>query len=129
MLDGKQYVSLLGGPTVSSRLCTFVLDGKAPMAAPVTSANVAGNVDPKTVVTRVCSACHALETVTNSKMDRASWKGTVDNMVTRGAVATPREINLIVDYLARTYPFSNCRCGNIWERDSPRGSLARSAPR
>jgi hypothetical protein len=37
-------------------------------------------------------------------MDRASWKGTVDNMVTRGAIATPQEMNIITDYLARTYP-------------------------
>jgi quinohemoprotein ethanol dehydrogenase len=105
MLDGKQYLSLLGGPTVKSRLYTFVLDGKAemPMTTNVT-ANPPVNADPKVLLNRVCTSCHALEVVTNSKMDRDSWKGTVDNMVSRGAVATPQEMSILTDYLARTYP-------------------------
>jgi hypothetical protein len=105
MLDGKQYVSLLAGPPLSSRLYTFVLDGKAAMPAITNvSANPPVNTDPTVLLNRVCTGCHALEVVTNSKMDRASWKGTVDNMVARGAVATSQEMSIITDYLARTYP-------------------------
>ena len=107
VLDGKQYVSLLGGPTVGSHMFTFVLDGKAPMPAARTvtsSAAPAAPVDPKALTERVCSGCHSIEVVTNTKLDRASWAGTVANMVGRGAVATPAEVTAIVDYLAKTYP-------------------------
>ena len=75
VLDGKQYLSLLGGPTVGSRLFTFALDGKEPMpGATKISSLTPADSDPKAVMTRVCSQCHALEVVTNSKMDRESWK-------------------------------------------------------
>jgi len=106
VLDGKQYLSLLGGPTVGSRLYTFVIDGKEPMpgtakltsiAPAPTAANAAA------LVNRVCASCHAVEVVTNSKLDRQSWKETVDNMVARGAIATPQEMSVIVDYLAKNF--------------------------
>jgi quinohemoprotein ethanol dehydrogenase len=104
MLDGKQYLSLLGGPTVGSRLYTFVLDGKVPMPGTtrIPSPTPAAT-DGAALVNRVCASCHAVEVVTNSKMDRESWKGVVDNMVSRGAIATPQEVNLIVDYLAKNF--------------------------
>jgi hypothetical protein len=96
--------SLLGGPTVGSRLYTFVLDGKAPMPGTTKiSATTPANTDGAALVNRVCTSCHAVEVVTNSKMDRESWKGTVDNMVSRGAIATPQEVNLIVEYLAKNF--------------------------
>jgi len=104
MLDGKQYVSLLGGPVTTSHLFTFVLDGKAPMPGTAVSANAPANADPKTLVARVCSRCHSLEVVTNSKMDRNTWTNTVNTMVSRGAAANAAEIGIIADYLARTYP-------------------------
>jgi quinohemoprotein ethanol dehydrogenase len=63
MLDGKQYVSLLGGPVTTSHLFTFVLDGKAPMPGAAVSTNAPANADPKTFVSRICSGCHALEVV------------------------------------------------------------------
>jgi len=108
MLDGKQYLSLLGGPTVGSRLYTFVLDGKEPMpGGSKMTTGISGNAptptDAAALVNRVCSSCHAVEVVTNSKMDRESWKGTVDNMVSRGAIASPQEMSLIVDYLAKNF--------------------------
>jgi hypothetical protein len=48
MLDGKQYLSMLSGPTLGSRLYTFVLDGKEPIpAAPKTTTSVAGTAPPQ----------------------------------------------------------------------------------
>jgi hypothetical protein len=104
MLDGKQYVSLLGGSTVSSHLYTFVLDGKAPMPAPATTTSTAPSTDPRALLNRICTPCHALEVVTNSRMDRESWLGTITNMLGRGATATADEIAVLTDYLVRTYP-------------------------
>jgi quinohemoprotein ethanol dehydrogenase len=104
MLDGKQDVSLLGGPTVDGRLYTFELDGKTPMPATTVPKNSPAASNPQALLRRVCSQCHAIEVVTNSRVDRVSWRGTVANMVSRGAVATSDEIVILTDYLARTYP-------------------------
>jgi quinohemoprotein ethanol dehydrogenase len=108
MLDGKQYISLLAGAPVGSRLFTFVLDGKTPLpakpAAVTSSAPVeTGDAAGKTLVARLCTTCHVIEVVTNSKMNRDSWKHMVDNMVERGATGTPQELNVIVDYLAKNF--------------------------
>ena len=66
--------------------------------------NAPATTDPKALLNRTCAQCHSIEVVTNSKMDRESWRGTVANMVSRGATATPDEMAVLTDYLARTYP-------------------------
>ncbi|MGC4081557.1 MAG: PQQ-dependent dehydrogenase, methanol/ethanol family [Vicinamibacterales bacterium] len=105
MLDGKQYLSLLGGVTNKSHLFTFVLDGKAPMPASTTMTRTTApsTTDPQALLTRTCSQCHALDVVTSSRMDRESWKGTIANMVARGASANAAEIDILTEYLATTY--------------------------
>jgi quinohemoprotein ethanol dehydrogenase len=115
MLDGKQYVSLLAGAPVGSRLYTFVLDGKEPIPAPAippttAAANRATTAPAETVdaagrnlVVRICTTCHVLDVVTGTKMTHESWKHTVDNMVERGARGTTEEINAIVDYLSKNF--------------------------
>ena len=110
MLDGKQYVSLLAGAPTGSRLYTFVLDGKAPLpsipkpAAPTTRATPqTGDAAGRALVARTCTSCHVLDVVTGTKLNRDSWKKMVDNMVERGAVATPEELSAIVDYLAKNF--------------------------
>ncbi len=116
MLDGKQYISLLSGAPVGSRLYTFVLDGKTPLPATVsaspasaggavvrTSQAASADEAGKALVARTCTMCHALEVVTGTKMNREGWKATVDNMVERGAVGTPQELNTIVNYLSKNF--------------------------
>lgn len=57
------------------------------------------------VVQRMCgTACHAIEMVTNHRMSANRWAEVVDNMVVRGAMGTPAEIDQVVRYLARHFP-------------------------
>ena len=53
------------------------------------------------VVQRMCgTGCHAIEMVTNHRKTAQRWADTVDNMVVRGAVGTPAEIDLVIKYLS-----------------------------
>ena len=53
---------------------------------------------------RMCgTGCHAIQAVTKHRMSPQRWEQVVDNMVVRGAVGTPAEIDLVVRYLARHF--------------------------
>lgn len=56
------------------------------------------------VVQRMCgTGCHTIEMVTNHRLTAARWADVVDNMVVRGAVGTPAEIEIVTRYLARHF--------------------------
>jgi cytochrome c oxidase cbb3-type subunit 3 len=55
------------------------------------------------VFQRVCSACHAIETVTSQRRTRAEWQESISSMVARGAKGTEEELALILDYLTLQY--------------------------
>jgi hypothetical protein len=57
-----------------------------------------------TTVIKVCGACHAPEAVLNTNNTRQGWTELVDEMIFKGAKATPRERRQIIDYLARNFP-------------------------
>ncbi|MEP7209857.1 MAG: cytochrome c [Alphaproteobacteria bacterium] len=56
------------------------------------------------IMQRICTPCHSIDFVTATGRDRASWNDTVQEMVNRGASATPEEIDEIVAYLATNFP-------------------------
>ena len=58
----------------------------------------------KAAFVKVCGDCHGPDVVTGMGHDRAGWKDVVDEMVDKGAAATPAEIKEIVDYLAKAFP-------------------------
>ena len=53
----------------------------------------------KDLVEARCTACHDLERVAVIKRQKADWPALVANMVGRGAVATPDEVQAITSYL------------------------------
>jgi mono/diheme cytochrome c family protein len=55
---------------------------------------------------RVCSQCHVPEVVKDQQLDPAGWKSLVDEMASKGAVATDAEFGEIVHYLANAFPAS-----------------------
>ena len=55
---------------------------------------------------RVCSQCHAPEVAADQQLDQAGWKSLVDEMASKGAVATDAELDEIVHYLANAFPAS-----------------------
>jgi competence ComEA-like helix-hairpin-helix protein len=58
----------------------------------------------KTVET-VCGACHEIGTAVGTRRDREGWNAVVDAMVNRGARASEKDFDAIVDYLSRYYGF------------------------
>ena len=53
---------------------------------------------------RICKQCHELERSIAPRQDRAAWEATVNKMVSLGASGTPKDFQLIIDYLAKNYP-------------------------
>src|ERR1041385_4497861 len=52
---------------------------------------------------RTCSPCHRTSRITSHRLSRAGWENVVDNMISRGAKATPDEQEQIVDYLTSNF--------------------------
>lgn len=58
----------------------------------------------KAVLQRTCSGgCHVITVVTAQRLSRSGWENVVDNMVSRGAQATPDELQQIVRYLTANF--------------------------
>lgn len=51
----------------------------------------------------LCSSCHELGRVRNQQLTRGEWRQLVAGMLIEGDAATDEEIDLIADYLARTF--------------------------
>ena len=58
----------------------------------------------KAIVATRCIGCHEIGRVNNAKYDRDGWQMAVDRMVLSGAQLTDEQMELVVDYLALTYP-------------------------
>lgn len=69
-----------------------------------TSRNVRLPEGPGKMVTeRVCTACHDLQPVVQTRMTKQGWSDVVDDMVSRGATATHSEAEEIAAYLAANF--------------------------
>jgi hypothetical protein len=60
--------------------------------------------DPKAVLESACTSCHGLDFITEHRKTRDGWDFTVKTMINRGADLDPDTANLVIDYLAKTYP-------------------------
>lgn len=54
-------------------------------------------------VQRVCSKCHNITVVTARRLSEAGWENVVENMISRGAAASPDEQEEVVSYLAANF--------------------------
>lgn len=59
--------------------------------------------DGRDVLASACSQCHALAVILRMRDGAAGWKASVDNMILRGAQASPAEEKALVDYLAKNF--------------------------
>lgn len=57
----------------------------------------------KKLVEQVCVACHGTEAVTGQRATLKGWNGIIDDMIQRGATATPEEFRTIAEYLAKNF--------------------------
>ncbi len=122
--DGQQYVVIAaGGPAHlrnvgdnsgnnSDAVIAFSLTGTQPDAAPLVTSVAAPvqraaasaelpEAEGKAVVKKVCGECHGTETFAQNRMSRPEWAQVVTDMMGRGATATPDEVRIVVDYLAK----------------------------
>jgi competence protein ComEA len=53
---------------------------------------------------KICGTCHEIERSVSPRQDRAGWQVTIDKMVSMGATGTPKDMQLVLDYLATHYP-------------------------
>jgi hypothetical protein len=60
----------------------------------------------KATLIKACSSCHAPEAVIGGRNSRKGWTELVDEMIFKGAKATPRQRREIIDYLATKFPFT-----------------------
>jgi cytochrome c2 len=58
----------------------------------------------KSALVKVCGSCHAPEAVIGNANTKQGWTELVDEMIFRGARATPRERRDIIAYLTRNFP-------------------------
>jgi competence protein ComEA len=61
----------------------------------------------KAELLRVCTVCHGTDRILSSRYTQAQWSESVARMVSRGAEATPDEVDLILAYLVRNYAKSD----------------------
>jgi competence protein ComEA len=57
----------------------------------------------KAAFQKVCTGCHALESVVRARNSRGRWGEIVDDMVSRGAQGSDEEIDKVIDYLATNF--------------------------
>jgi mono/diheme cytochrome c family protein len=74
---------------------------KIPWLAVLLALPAVGQTTLPPVLTKVCAACHPIETVTSERRTRAQWQENIQQMVARGAKGTDEELSQILDYLAR----------------------------
>lgn len=53
---------------------------------------------------KLCSVCHEVERSIAPRQDRTGWKATLDKMVNLGLNGTEKELEAVLDYLARNFP-------------------------
>lgn len=61
----------------------------------------------KDLVADACTQCHTLDRIVRQHMDATGWKGTVEDMETRGLDLSPADEASIVAYLAAHFGKSN----------------------
>lgn len=78
--------------------------GLALVAVAQTAPKSGPKPDPtKDLFEGVCSGCHTLERVEAQQRTKEEWRATTRAMIDQGAVLTPEETEMLLDYLAKNY--------------------------
>ena len=60
--------------------------------------------DAKAIVEGACTMCHGLDFIAERRKSHDDWEFTVRRMMDKGAALDEGAFDLVVDYLAKTYP-------------------------
>ena len=75
-----------------------------PAIASTVSQPAATTLDGQTLLQERCTVCHDLNRVTSAQKTAAQWTTTVERMIGNGAQLDAQEQQMLIDYLAQTYP-------------------------
>ena len=57
----------------------------------------------KKILQNSCTACHGLDDVVNSHMDKTGWSNLVDSMISNGATVDDKDKPVLIDYLVKNF--------------------------
>jgi cytochrome c5 len=57
----------------------------------------------KKILQNSCTACHGLDDVVNSHMDKTGWSNLIDSMISNGAQIDDKDKPVLVDYLVKNF--------------------------
>jgi hypothetical protein len=57
----------------------------------------------KALVERICVSCHEQDVVTKPRLTKPEWTRVVYDMVALGAVGTEKELDIVIEYLAKHF--------------------------
>ena len=63
----------------------------------------AANKEGPVLLERMCLSCHSRDDFEGLGYDKARWTTVVDDMMSRGATGTDREIQTLIDFLVSRY--------------------------
>jgi cytochrome c5 len=58
----------------------------------------------KKILEDSCTACHDLDLVSSQHLNKEEWQSIVSSMMAKGASVEAKDVPVLVDYLAKTYP-------------------------
>jgi len=59
--------------------------------------------DGKKILQNSCTACHGLEDVVNSHLDKKGWEDLVQSMISNGAAVEDKDLPVLVAYLTKNF--------------------------
>jgi cytochrome c5 len=65
----------------------------------------------KKILQNSCTACHGLDDVVNSHMDKTGWTNLIDSMISNGASVDDKDKPVLVDYLVKNFGASGSQGG------------------
>ena len=75
--------------------------------SPVIAQDALPDGEGRDIVEDVCSQCHSLLNITDSKRTPAQWQYVVSQMITQGALLEEYEIKTVVSYLSKNFGKDN----------------------
>ena len=91
-------------PATEAPTATEVPPTEAPTATEAPPTEVPAILDGQSLLQERCTVCHGLGGVERAKKTEEEWKATVERMVGKGAQLDEAEQELLIQYLAETYP-------------------------
>lgn len=77
---------------------------KAETAPPVAASGTLAPGAGVEVVQTTCTVCHPPAMITSKRRTPQQWRDVVDQMINKGAQVSDEDYDVIVSYLARSYP-------------------------